>query len=138
MKNLDMNSTEILDFVGTYHTKLQLIKKDIRDNLIIEPSPNKGKLQFIHFSDLEDSWWPFSSTTLKILADKLCHMIDTGNSPSIKPMLVSICNNNIKKQSKPNTVGNAEFLGYGHFRWNEKAQTLNKKEIEIIKQYFNL
>jgi len=64
-------------------------------------------------------------------------MIYTGKSDGIKRMLEKIATGRIKSLSKPDTYG-AEYLGKGHFRWNNQAYVLTPKEIERVKEFFNL
>lgn len=156
MKNLDMNSIEYLEFISTYHNKLNLIKENIKHELACGHKKNDqiGKLEFINFSDLND-WSPFKkyheNLNLKALADKICHMIDNGDAPNILPMIISISNNSIKSLSQPHIPspqwdknGNvtykksSEYLGKGHFRWNYRAYKLTNDEINVVKKYFGL
>ena len=131
-------------------------------------SSKTGLLCFIKYSDIEHSWSVNDllakvygkSPTLEILADKISYMINMGRGNDVKPMIEKICTGRIKSlykecskaQIKSNTLKNSndikkrlvstnyrrEYLGKGHFRWNYQAHTLNKKEIEHLKQYFKL
>ena len=107
-----------------------------------------GLLCFIKYSDIEHSWSVNDllakvygkSPTLEILADKISYMINMGRGNDVKNMVEEICTGRIKSLSHITTSKglNSTYLGKGHFRWNYKAHTLNKKEIEHLKNYFKL
>ncbi len=150
-----------LSFLNEYHNKLKTITNNIVENLpilenkqIIEKHKDYKFIHIIEYKNLTD-WKPTLSdkkvsNNLKQLADKISHMINTGKADSIKPMLVSIINNNIKKLYKKGagndtTVSNhtgelvyTTCLGKGHFRWNESPIILTNEEINHVKKYFNL
>ena len=132
-----------LGYIDTHYnemkSKLEKIKDRIKNELplIGEPLKSDGKLKPVNYKDLESWSTSGKSDTLTALADKLIHMIDTGKSHSIKPMLKAIVSGRIKKLKKPD-IYRTESLGKGHFRWNNRAYTLTNNEIEKIKQFFNL
>jgi hypothetical protein len=60
-------------------------------------------------------------------------------------MIEAIASNNIKtlyKISRPNEWDGGkrtkESLGKGHFRWNDRAYTLNEKELEYLRKFFDI
>jgi len=144
------------DFLNTYHKKLQDLAKNVKRDL-----PNmkqSGKfLSTTNFSEV--GLWNISrtvrSSNLVKLAEKITYMMNTGNADNIYPMLKSIANNTIKTLYQPYSKEQQEkiynewdgigdkpqsrtSLGKGHFKWNYKAITLSKEEINIVKKYFNL
>ena len=64
-----------------------------------------------------------------------------GNADSVKLMLTKIASGRIKKLTKKNNCykdAKGDFLGYGHFRWNNRAYTLDKFELFRSKEFFNI
>lgn len=147
-----MKACKDIDFLDTYWKEAKRIADDVNNNLAstIEqkriPFFQKGnaKMWIINYSEL-NTWNPQDITgsfgkrnnNLKALADKISYMIYKGRADSIKRMLVSICNDNVKKLTQPNGF-DGEFLGYGHFRWNFKAYKLSELEIQHVKKFFKL
>lgn len=94
------------------------------------------------------------SKTLSALGDKIHHMITDrrghGTPSSVEPMLRAMLRRGVKKQRRPigGFVNNGfregdgqqkwEFLGYGHFRWDWKAYTLEPWELDWLNLYFHL
>lgn len=98
---------------------------------------NHDKLKTMNYSDI-DKWTTHGkSDSLTALADKIKHMIRTGKSDGIKRMLEKIATGRIKSLSKPDRH-ESEFLGRGHFRWNNQAYKLTQKEVDRVKEYFKL
>lgn len=140
MKNIDTNFTNDLDFISNYFKRLRdysdLIKSEL-PNMGDLPSKKKvGKfLSTVNFSDLKNDWnITGRSHTLERLACKLTTMIEKGDSPNIYPLLNAIVNNKIKTLKSPLNGS----LGKGHFRWDWSAYTLTPKEIERVKEFFDL
>lgn len=135
-----------LEYIDSYYNEMKAKLDNIKSRMlkelpiIGEPKGENDTIRTIKYSDTE-SWGanPHISDTLTALAHKIEHMIDTGKSHSVKPMLRSIVSNNIKKLKKPTYTGGFESLGKGHFRWNfGKVYTLTSKEIQRVKEFFNL
>lgn len=161
-----MKACKDIDFLDSYWREAKRIAEDVKENLsqgcgeAREPIYNKGgiKMYLVNFSDLKCTWSPKDiiygdmgkSETLQALSDKICHMIYKGRAEAIKRMVKAICNNNIKKLTKPaskfckeNTqysgiIYKGDFLGYGHFRWNNRMYVLNSAEIQHLKKYFKI
>jgi hypothetical protein len=116
-------------------------------------------MYIVKFSDLGNSWSvedvlkkvAGESKTLQILANKINYMINKGRGNDVKPMIKKICTGRIKSLSKPPSkkelhkhkfyeglTPESEYLGKGHFRWNDSAHTLNELEIQRLKNYFKL
>lgn len=113
----------------------------VNDN-VVKNDPD-SKMGVVNYSDVKGSWSTKSlinghSESLDALADKIKHMVNTGKSDSIKRMLEKIATGRIKSLSKPSRYNDDEFLGRGHFRWNEKAYKLSSEEIARVKEYFDL
>ena len=149
MKSIDLNND--LDFLSNHWKHANNIASKIVCELPVGETKVRmiGKhLGIIMFSDLKN--WSVKdmdgkSTNLKILASKISAMIDKGDAVNVQPMIRSIVQRGIKKQSKPPSAHNkrehgstAEFLGYGHFRWNETAIELSAEEVLRVKTYFKL
>ena len=158
-----MKACNDLDFLTNYWKEAKNIAFKIRKNLPQTISTQAksisktGLLCFIKYSDIEHSWSVNDllakvygkSPTLEILADKISYMINMGRGNDVKNMVEKICTGRIKSLTKKTAGHNIDkkhiadvyhndFLGRGHFRWNYKAHTLNKKEIEHLKKYFKL
>lgn len=162
-----MKAVNDINFLASYWAEAKRIAEDIkgnlscgcRDGLLPVFASGGAKMFIVKFSDLKDSWSPNdiiynvvgASKTLNVLADKIHYMIYKGRANDVKPMIEKICSGRIKKLSQPITkhqklinkeyvkpLYTSEFLGYGHFRWNRKAYTLNEAEIKHLKQYFNI
>ena len=149
-----MKACNDLDFLTNYWEEAKniafRIKKDLPQTIGTQAkSHSKTRLLcFIQYSDIEKSWSVNDllakvygkSPTLEILADKISYMIYMGRGNDVKPMIEKICTGRIKSLSHITTSKglNNTYLGKGHFRWNYQAHTLNKKEIEHLKQYFKL
>lgn len=155
------NCTDIV-FLDTYWKEAKNVAQRITKELpqLNEPQvKSTGKLYFIKFSDITDSWSVKDllcklygkSPNLEVLADKISSMIYKGNADSVKQMLEKICTGRVKNLKQPDlnrsTIDNngvrtaekfSETLGKGHFRWNRRAYTLTDAEIKHIKQYFKL
>jgi hypothetical protein len=133
-----------LEFMSTYWAKLKDIKKRIKEELPYmkndDHTRNVGSsknLRVMNFKDMEDWRVPSNrSETLTALADKVCDMIDRGRSVDIPVMIEKILTGRIKKLSKPHKNFDTQFLGHGHFRWNNRAYTLNQREMERLRDYF--
>ncbi len=145
-----------LDFLATYWDKAKEIGTKITNELpqtkIAKHPLTKGKLSFIMFSELT-SWSVDDlnvkinghSKTLVVLANKINYMIEMGRANDVKPMIQKIVTQKVKTLYHPRgkawsqSGGNKrESLGKGHFRWNFGAHTLNAKEIEHLKNFFNI
>lgn len=149
-----MKACNDLDFLTNYWKEAKniafRIKKDLPQTIGTQAksSSKTGLLCFIKYSDIEHSWSVNDllakvygkSPTLEILADKISYMIYMGRGNDVKPMIEKICTGRIKSLSHITTSKglNNTHLGKGHFKWNYQAHTLNKKEIEHLKQYFKL
>ena len=142
-----IKESEELDYLDTHwkdtRKRLDDIANKIKTQLPIindvkQPEGNE-KLKTIKYSDLDGPWNTYGkSPGLEVLADKIVHMINMGRSDSIKRMVEKIATGRIKSLSKPSNYGDAEFLGKGHFRWNDQAYRLSQREIERLKEFFNL
>ena len=144
MKYTEINAD--LQYLDTFwkemHQKLNYIKNNITKDLInvnigIILFKQIGYLKIVKFSDINNWSVDFKNNTLLVLADKICNMIDKGDSLNITPLLKTIIYNKPRKLYKPNTYGR-EYLGIGHFRWNYQAYTLTNEEIQFLKNYFKL
>lgn len=147
IKQILKEETEDLHYIDTYwkemNQKLEGIINRITTELPMMKSvpvkkETKSNLNLVQYSDM-DKWGGEAgrSDSLSALADKIKHMIRTGKSDGIKRMLEKIATGRIKSLSKPRHY-DSEFLGRGHFRWNDKAYRLTPKEIERVKEYFKL
>jgi len=139
-----------LDYIDTHWKKYTDIGHNIRKNLPDVRTGNErevGKrLRVKPYSELEN--WNIKdlsgfSSNLDALAEKITHMMYTGKGDSIKPMLNSIVNKGVKTQYRfKNKKGDKDLergsLGKGHFRWNWRAYTLTDREINKVKDFFNL
>jgi hypothetical protein len=149
MKSIDLNND--LDFLSNHWKHAEDIASTIVHELPVGETKVRmiGKhLGVIMFSDMQN--WSVKdmdgkSTNLKILADKISNMIYKGDAVNVQPMIRSIVQRGIKKQSKPPSADNkrnhgdtAEFLGFGHFRWNNMAIELTPTEVQRVKEYFKL
>ena len=150
-----MKACKDIDFLDSYWKEAKNIASRVENELPMNIGDKRkpfykkdgAKLFIVNFSEL-DSWNPGDliysisgkSKTLEALADKISRMIYRGRADSVKPMVESICRDNFKKLTKKNSHPQlkGEFLGYGHFRWNNQAYTLNKKEITHLKKYFKI
>jgi hypothetical protein len=139
--------TKDLEFLDSYWKELKRISIDIQNNLPKRSNNNNivkigKKLNLISYLNLDDwsvdSLLKSSYRNLIPLAEKIKHMIKTGKSDSIRPMLYAICYSGIRKQSNPSNDSDKKFLGFGHFRWNSSAIMLTTEEINKIKEYFNI
>jgi hypothetical protein len=132
-----------IDFLNSYWKELHNIIdrfKDLklpqRDNTI-----KIGKyLQIINYKDL-DNWdvglqLTNDTPTFKIFRVKLEHMILTGKSDSIKPMLEKVCTNRIRKFRFKDSNGHYINCGTGHFRLGRDSFMFSDKELETIKLFF--
>lgn len=151
-----MKACKDIDFLDSYWAEAKRIATDIKENLAVgcgnerKPifSSGSAKMYVVKFSDLKDSWSPKDifynicgkSNTLDVLADKLQTMILKGRGEAVKRTVEAICNNKVKKLTRRYCNGklDGEFLGYGHFKWNNQAYTLNEMEIRHLKKYFKL
>lgn len=149
-----MRACKDIDFLDSYWSEAKRIAADIKENMPvgcrneIQPVFSNGgaKMYIVNFSDLTDSWSPYDiinrvggrSRKLEALSDKICNMIYKGDACNVKPLVEAICNNRIKKLTGKYTNSGGEFLGYGHFRWNRQAYTLNPMEIRHLKNYFKI
>ena len=158
-----MKACNDLEFLNSYWKEA----KDIGYKIIKElpktigtqaiSKSNTGLLCFVKYSDIENSWSVKNllskvygeSPTLAVLSDKIFHMILLGRANDIKPMVEKICTGRLKTLTKKvskhsenkkhiSPTYHNEFLGKGHFRWNNQAYTLNEKEIKHLKEYFKL
>lgn len=149
-----MRACKDIDFLDSYWKEAKRISDDVVETLPIsigekrDPFYESGgtKMFIVKFSDLKDSWDVSTlvytaegkSKKLEALADKISTMIRKGRADSVKPMVKAICNNNVKKLTQPSSYHDNDHLGYGHFRWNYQAYRLNDKEIDRLKEYFNI
>lgn len=86
------------------------------------------------------------SYNLTELANKLNHMMSYGYNDSIMPMLTRIAENRQKKFKGWEIHGNHEYSGndpdhyrpFGHFRIGTTGYVLTDREVERVKEYFNL
>jgi hypothetical protein len=135
---------ENLEFLSSYWGKIKIIKKELIDlPNNFDNKLKKTKYKFIYtknFSELENWSIHHKNITLCVLIDKIIYMIDKGRSIDIQPMLISICNNTVRKHTWKNPMGlsKGEFLGYGHFRWNYQAYILTPQEIIHLKSFFQI
>lgn len=149
-----MKSCNDLNFLTNYWKEAKniafKIKKDLPQTIGTQAKSisKTGLLCFIKYSDIETSWSVNDllakvygkSPTLEILADKISYMINMGRGNDVKNMVEKICTGKLKSLSHITTSKGLHntYLGKGHFRWDYKAHTLNKKEIEHLKKYFKL
>lgn len=147
-----MKACNDIQFLENYWKEAKNIAYKIKQELPktigsqAKSSSKTGLLCFVKFSDIENSWDVNDllakvygkSPTLEILADKISYMIHKGRGNDVPVMIKKICTGRIKKISQINNRFNNDFLGFGHFRWNYKAHTLNEKEIKHLKDYFKL
>jgi hypothetical protein len=146
IKKILREYSEDLEFIDSYwketNKRLAGIINKIKTELPVLKKPTSDDegliLKTVNFSDMEDSWKGGTSDGLNALADKISHMIYTGKSDGIKRMIEKIATGRIKSLSKPDALFGAEYLGKGHFRWNNQAYVLTPKEIERVKEFFNL
>lgn len=150
-----MKSCSDLEFLDSYWNEAKKIAENIKlnlpngvgENLPMLGSKEKKTIMFvIPYSKLGDSWDVQDillknngrSKKLIALSEKISHMILKGDSCNVKPLIDSIINNKIKKQTRviKDKEKNNEFLGHGHFRWNYQTYTLNAIEINRIKLFF--
>jgi hypothetical protein len=147
IKRVLMEETEDLEYINSYwkemNNKLDSIIRRITTELPIingneyKQDPEYSKLKTIQYSDM-DKWLSSNkSDSLIALADKITYMIRTGKSDGIKRMLEKISTGRVKSLTKPGSY-ESEFLGRGHFRWNNQAYRLTTKEIDRVKEYFKL
>jgi hypothetical protein len=153
-----MRACNDINFLDSYWSEAKKIATTIEENLPIgigeqrQPLYSEGgvKMYIVNFSDLKDSWLPQDiindvsgrSTKLMALANKISVMIHKGRGDAVKRMVNAICFNGTKKLTRYHNYGTkhqqGDFLGYGHFKWNGQAYTLNAMEIKHIKNYFKL
>jgi hypothetical protein len=160
-----MKACNDLDFLETYWIEAKKVGIKIKTELpklaTSNVNQNTGTLMYIvKFSDLKNSWSvedilkkiAGESKTLEILANKINYMINKGRGKDVKPMIEKICTGRIKSLSKrpskkelhkhgfyeTNNKPISEYLGKGHFRWNDSAHTLNELEMQRLKNYFKL
>lgn len=164
-----MKAVKDLDFLSLFWAEAKAIGQRVKtdlpkgsvhySNTLKEVNPNSAvKMFLVPYSQLGDTWsvehilnrLGGDSKTLKVLADKINYMILQGRANDVKPMLESICNNNVKSLTKGksksdlknfkefNTTCHAQYLGKGHFRWDFKAHTLTDIEIKRVKEYFKI
>ena len=110
-----------LDFMVEYQRKIKEIVDEIECEL-----PNMGTRR---------------SHSLERLANKIHHMIIYRyNGPSMREFIEAIVFRGSKAQSKPSwrRGGEGEFLGRGHFRWDEEAVMLTKEEVDRVAEYFQI
>jgi hypothetical protein len=149
MKSVNLNND--LDFLSNYWKHANDIALDIRRELPKGQTKVRmiGKhLGVIMFSELKN--WDVKgmfggSPALQALGDKISAMISKGDAVNVQPMILSIVQRGVKKQSHPpsrhnkrNYGSTAEFLGVGHFRWNYTAYELTAEELQRVKTYFNV
>lgn len=150
IKKVLKEETEDLHYIDTHWKEMNqrldgIIRRITTELPMMKSLPvkkeTKSKLRVVQYSDM-DNWMGIEgkSNSLTALADKITHMIRTGKSDGIKRMLEKIATGRIKSLSKPGKgrYFDAEFLGRGHFRWNNKAYILSNKEIDRVKEYFKL
>jgi len=149
-----MEACNDIDFLDNYWSEAKKVADRISSELpkykesrLIE---NKSSLMtIVKFSDISGQSWSVphilarmngESKILTILADKINHMIYKGRANDIKPMITKICTGRVKSLSKGvgGFTSQKEFLGRGHFRWNDTAHILDTEEIEHLKKYFKL
>lgn len=161
-----MRACNDIEFLNSYWSEAKNVAFRIEKELPQFTEPNikssNGTLMYIvNYSDLGNSWDVKDilsknlgqSPTLKILANKIAHMIYRGNADSVKPMIEKIISGRFKHFSKPVSeemkkrnmefgkeygIVSAEPLGFGHFRWDNIVHTLTQAELNHIKKYFRL
>lgn len=155
-----MKACNDIDFLSNYWKEVKAIGNRVKADLPLLATSNikdirakdsTSLMYIVNFSDISGQSWGVSdvlkraagkSVTLSILADKINHMILMNRANDVKPMLEKICSGRIKSLSKTPAKhykdAHSEFLGRGHFRWNEQAYTLTPLEIKRIKKYFSL
>lgn len=151
-----MKACSDIDFLDSYWREAKRIAAHIEENLAKGVGEERQRVNsssgvrmyIVNFTDLKDNWsagdvigrTAGQSLRLQALADKIVAMIHKGNADSVKPMVEKICTGRIKKLSKPDVVysGGTEFLGHGHFRWNNQAYTLDPVELKRLKEFFKL
>jgi hypothetical protein len=154
IKQILKESTDDLDFLDNYwrdtKSRLESIISRISNELPVittikpEMVPDT-KIKLINLTDIKNSWDANNlitgkSDSLVALADKIKHMIRTGKSDGIKRMVEKIATGRVKSLQKPSgqRYDDGEFLGRGHFRWNNRAYKLTTDEINRVKEYFKL
>jgi|JFJP01.1.fsa_nt_gi hypothetical protein len=144
-----MNFTNELDFLGSFWKEAQRITGNISTELPkINPKAKMiGKhLAVVQYKDLEN--WSVEglfgkSENLDALARKISFMVNKGDAQNVKPLIERILTKGVKAQTKPKLVRtgytcDAEFYGFGHFRWDYKAYILKADELKRVREYFNM
>jgi hypothetical protein len=134
-----MKATNDLEFLTLYWGELKNIQEritrdlpqgTIKDSEALESiNISNSKMFFIPFSKLGNTWSPSDiiksiggrSRNLERLAEKLCHMIERGNSNSILPFLKSTL-----------------AKGYWINRMSKEHIVLTTEELRMVKEYFKL
>ncbi len=139
-----IDNKSALDFLATHHkAKIDATNKIVQylstKHRKVEPASIKGSalLKTIEFSQVTtwDCGFCVVQKGLECLSRKIYHMGTTGKEDSILPMLEKIATGRIKKLSKPHGEGyESEYLGRGHFRWDDSAVTLTEFELEILRE----
>jgi hypothetical protein len=148
IKKILKEESEDLHYLDTYWKETNK-RLDSIINKIITELPVMGstkvndvdsdsKIKTINYSDMDKWSTDGKSDSLMALANKIIHMIRTGKSDGIKRMLEKIATGRVKSLSKPRHFSDSEFLGRGHFRWNDSAIKLTQKEINRVKEFFKL
>ena len=147
---MNLKKQNDLEFLDTYWVKANRIASDFKRYVKQKNKNSKLKkestyLHTIQYSDL-NLWgaehYFNTSANLQVLAEKIIWMVKLNRSDSIKRMIESIANNNLKTiyhinaKDKIKQFGKKESLGKGHFRFNHRAYILSKEEIKILKEYF--
>jgi hypothetical protein len=162
-----MKATNDLEFLSSYWIEAKAIAERIKEELpVVHLNPYselnpEGKMFLIPFSELNDKWGVEinlkgglgRSEYLEALADKIEHMILRGRAKDVEPMVSRIINRGVVNLRQPNysefewvvqkdgvneKCRNLGNIGKGHFRWNHRAYTLNKEELERLRIYFKL
>jgi hypothetical protein len=147
IKRVLKEQTEDLEFIDSYwretNRKLEEIISKIKSELPVMDQPSEiqsdidSKLKLKNYSDIRGWDGGSRSKSLEALADKIEHMIRTGKSDGIKRMVEKIATGRVKSLSKPDW-DSTEYLGKGHFRWNNQAYLLSKEEVDRVKEFFKL
>ncbi len=135
-----------LKFIDSHYLKLMRIAENIKNNLPKIKNTPKIKNRLFHiikFSDIQDSWsvedlMGNNAKCLELLAGKLSYMIMKGDSPNVRPMLEKIVTGRIKTFKFRNKHGVVVNCGKGHFRIGTTSFILSERELNKIKEFFNL
>lgn len=147
-----MKKCNDINFLNSYWAEAKAIAERIKEQLPMLKKSNVksgSNIHIVNFSDISGKSWAVEdvlkrqagvSKNLEALADKIYHMIYRGRANDVKPMIDKIATGRIKKLTKKSSHSgdDGEYLGRGHFRWNNTAYTLDQDELNHIKTYFEL